>query len=539
MSRSLRRGLAAALVVVLAWLLVPTQASAHAALVSSVPAANSVLETPPPSLQLTFDEAIVTDLASVKLFDGAGKPVVLDRAHAGADDKTVAVTLPKLSDGLYAVRWRVTSADGHVVDGAFSFQIGTAGTGSGQDLLDQIGTGPSVDAAVTWTYGIGRFLSIAGLVLLVGVTLWSLVGNPALSTYARYGRLRVVALLVFMVGSVVAFLMFAASVHSGVFRDAFSTSAWSDAMQSDTGRMLFVRLIAGAVLAVLVASWSSRPAAWWRVLASLASLVAVVSFSASGHPNSLDPRLLWISLDVAHLAAIVVWLGGLVALSMAPAAWLREPEAVRPVHRFSFAASVCVPVIIATGVLQTWKLAGTLDDVTATDWGRLLLSKVMLVVAMLAVAGVSRWVLHHDGPRLMRRTVVTEAVIGLLVIGLAAGMVAQPPRPAIASRPYNQQLASGGVIASVTISPGSVGNNEVHILVTPPGGSLTPVASVTARVLLPSASIPESPVTLTPEGPNHYSGSVTFPTAGDWTLELVVGITTSSTVLVKGTVTIP
>ena len=42
--------------------------------------------------------------------------------------------MPVLADGLYAVVWRVTSADGHVVDGAFSFQVGTASTGSGQDL---------------------------------------------------------------------------------------------------------------------------------------------------------------------------------------------------------------------------------------------------------------------------------------------------------------------------------------------------------------------------------------------------------------------
>ena len=67
---------------------------------------------------------------------------------------------------------------------------------------------------------------------------------------------------------------------------------------------------------------------------------------------------------------------------VAPRAWLDEPQAHRPVHRFSFSAAVCVPVIVITGVLQTWKLAGALDDVTATTWGRLLLSKVMLVVVI-------------------------------------------------------------------------------------------------------------------------------------------------------------
>jgi copper transport protein len=164
---------------------------------------------------------------------------------------------------------------------------------------------------------------------------------------------------------------------------------------------------------------------------------------------------------------------------------------------------------------------------------------VMLVVVMVAIAGVSRWVLRHEGAGHIRRTVLAEAVIGLIVVGLAAGMVAQPPRPAIASSPYSQQLTSNGVIASVTISPGSVGKNDVHIFVTPPGGSLKPVAAVTARVLLPSASIPESPVTLKKEGPNHYSGAVTFPRAGNWTLEIIVNVNGADSVLLKGTVPIP
>ena len=248
---------------------------------------------------------------------------------------------------------------------------------------------------------------------------------------------------------------------------------------------------------------------------------------------------MWIAIDVAHLSAVGVWVGGLFALLLAGKAWLAEPEAVRPVERFSFSASVAVPVIVLTGVAQTLKLAGGLDDVTATTWGRLLLAKTMLVIAMIAVAGVSRWLLQHDGAGSLRRTVAIEAVIGLLVIGLAAGMVGQPPRPPVAAQAFDESLTANGVIASVSISPGSVGGNEIHVLVTPPGGSIVPVASASARVSLPSAGIPLSPVELVPEGVNHFSGNVTFPESGDWTLELIVNLTETDSVLLKATVTIP
>ena len=188
---------------------------------------------------------------------------------------------------------------------------------------------------------------------------------------------------------------------------------------------------------------------------------------------------------------------------------------------------------------QALQLAGGLDDITSTDWGRLLLTKLTIVVVLLAVAGVSRWLLRHDGAVSMRRTVIAEALLGLVVIGITAGMVTLPPEPAVAARPFAVDLSVGGVIAIISIGPGSVGGNEVHITMTPPGGSITPVVSASARVSLPDQGIPSSPVTLVREGNNHYSGQVTFPRSGDWTFEVIVQLTDTDTVLLATTVPIP
>jgi copper transport protein len=161
------------------------------------------------------------------------------------------------------------------------------------------------------------------------------------------------------------------------------------------------------------------------------------------------------------------------------------------------------------------------------------------VIAMVGVGAVSRWLLQHDGASSIRRTVLVEAIIGVLVLALAAGIVGQPPRVGTPSKLYTESLTANGVIAEVSISPGQVGGNEIHIVVTPPGGSINPVAGVTARVSLPSGNVPFSPVTLSNEGPNHFSGQVTFPRSGDWTLEVVVQVTEADSALLKSTVTIP
>ena len=514
-------------------------ASAHAALESSTPSANSVIEASPPQLVLDFDEDIEAPLASIQLFDAQRQPVDLGDPKVGDDDTSVTASLPTLDDGLYAVIWRVTSADGHVVDGAFSFQVGTAATGDGNDLIADVSSGGGVDPALKWSYGVARFLALAGAILLIGLVAWSLQGRGALGTISRIRRTMWVGWAALLVGALGAFGMFGAQASGGTVADAFSPSVWGDIAGTDTGRALLLRIVLTLVLAGLLVMWDARDRTWWLGVFGSAALLTIISFSKSGHPNSLSPRLLWIAIDTLHLVAITAWVGGLFALLLAGKAWLSEPEAVRPVERYSATALVAVPVIVATGVAQTLKLAGGLDDVTATTWGRLLLGKVMLVIVMVALGGVSRWMLRHDGAGSIRRTVLVEGIIGLLVIGLAAGMVAQPPRPSVAAIPFNQSITANGVIAAVTSSPGSVGGNEMHVLITPPGGSITPVSNVTARVSLPSAGVPNSPVTLTSEGANHYSGNITFPESGEWTLEFIVNVTASDSALLKTTVTIP
>jgi len=514
-------------------------AFAHASLESSAPAANSVLEAGPDSIVLDFNEGVEAELASISLFDGDGSVLQVGTPKAGGDDTIVSVIAPQVGDGIYAVVWRVTSSDGHVVDGAFSFQVGTGGTGDGQQLIDQVRDGVRSQPAVRWWYGAARFLSLAGAIALLGAGWW-LLQAPALMLARRGAKVLIaVAAVALGVGSAAAFGLFGAEAVAGTLADAASPSVWADVAGTQTGRMLLARVVFAVVLVGLLGLRARRAWGWWRLAAAAAGIFTLYTFPAAGHPNGQDPAALWITLDLAHLVAITIWLGGLLALAVSSSAALASPEGGRLVRRFSMASAIAVPVIVASGVAQALKLAGGIADLTETDWGRLLLTKVTVVVALLALAGVSRWLLRHDGTASIRRTVIAEAMLGVVVVGLAAGMVALPPRPQIEARPFAQQLSSQGLIAVISLSPGVVGSNEMHIVMTPPGGSITPVVNATARVSLASALIPASPVTLTREGPNHYSGLITFPRGGDWTFELIVQLTETQSILFTSTVPIP
>lgn len=519
--------------------------SAHASLLSSTPAANSVLERGPAEIVLRFDEEVEASLSSIELFDADGARVEVGAVVSGepiagtgtSDDASViSVEVPagdSSAAGLYAVRWTVTSLDGHVIDGAFAFQVGTASTGAAADLLASISADRG-SRAVDVSYSIARFVSLLGLALLVGGGVWAVQYGGALLQWRRPRLVLGAGAVLLVLGSAAALMLFSMQVGRGV----------GATLEVTTGRMLALRSGAAVVLAALAlvggrGGDTVRRQEWWRLAVVLATGAVLVGFSAAGHASALDPAWLWVGLDVVHLLGATLWLGGLLLVVPLPGSALATPDTELVVRRYSTVATVAVPLVVLTGVVQAVRLAGSTDDVTSTAWGRLLLVKVTIVVGVLGLAGAARWMLAREGVSSIRRTMVVEAVAGLVVIGLVAALVGQAPREAPASRPFGATLTVDGAIASVTVSPGVVGINEIHIVVTPPGGSLAPVADVQARVTLAGSGEPASPVSLTREGPDHFSGTVAFTSSGDWTLELVVSLDDASSSLVRTLVTIP
>jgi len=93
----------------------------HAKLRSTIPAADAQLRVAPESLTLSFNEDVRLALLSLTV-GGKSIPVTLDRSAPAAAE--ITVKLPALPVGIYQVQWSVlSSADGHVTKGTFSFTI--------------------------------------------------------------------------------------------------------------------------------------------------------------------------------------------------------------------------------------------------------------------------------------------------------------------------------------------------------------------------------------------------------------------------------
>ena len=110
--------------VMLALLLAPLPAWAHARLVSATPAVGVSVPAAPTELVLRFSEALELRFSTVTVQDAAGARVDKGDLHAGPDGaKSLGLGLNALRSGEYTVTWQVLSVDTHRSEGRFRFQI--------------------------------------------------------------------------------------------------------------------------------------------------------------------------------------------------------------------------------------------------------------------------------------------------------------------------------------------------------------------------------------------------------------------------------
>jgi methionine-rich copper-binding protein CopC len=125
MSRPRRWRGGALAIALLAGLLCPaTPAGAHASLVRSTPAHRAVLGQVPERVQLWFNERLEPAYSTVSVWNEAGAQVDARNVMVGPDDpRLLSVAVDARQSGLYTVKYRVLSVDGHIVDSRFTFTV--------------------------------------------------------------------------------------------------------------------------------------------------------------------------------------------------------------------------------------------------------------------------------------------------------------------------------------------------------------------------------------------------------------------------------
>jgi len=299
-----------------------------------------------------------------------------------------------------------------------------------------------------------RWVHLASAILLVGAATMILLAGRSDRPTARRWEQRVLAgsrwLSLVALASGVVVLAAQTALFEGRAGAAFELSSIARVLiETQAGAVWLVRFGLLALLAALLWSRLSVEGSLdWRAArgeALLLGAIALVPVAAAGHAAAVEPETARaIALDALHVLGAGVWVGGLLPLALLLRAAAGErgadarPYAVLAARRFSRVALGVVLVLLATGTLLAIANVGNVAGLVGTTYGRLLVAKLVLVLAALALAGVNRAIhlgqLAGDGPTVgrpaMRRLatfVAGEGVIALAILGLVATLSVTPP----------------------------------------------------------------------------------------------------------------
>jgi copper transport protein len=433
------KAFAAAALVALA---LPSAAFAHANLLERVPTYGSRLASSPHAVSLRFDQGVDVFSNSIDVRTSTGKVVTAGPAHTIQRGWVATVPLRRLHKGAYTVRWHVTSSEGHVLSGVYTFGVRvkppppTEAYGAG---------GPTVsEYIVKWGFFLGLALVVGGLafrLLVLGRRI-----TPAIERrfYLVTGGGLVAAIELGIVG----FILRA--------RDAFQLPLGrliygdlSPLAQGTRFGTAFIAMTLGFALvaALLFMSWlTERTVFLWP--AFLLGLVLCSGLSLSGH-SAVDVGSTWKSelADWLHLTAACLWIGGLVQLAVV--VWPLAPNLRREAFlRFSKLAGVLVGVMVLAGAYLAYERLPAAADLWQTHYGRVLLVKSGLVALALSWGAMHHFVVRPalergrgTGSTIVARSLLGESAVAIAILLVVAVLVdANPP-----AKPVKQPTQASAV----------------------------------------------------------------------------------------------
>ena len=481
------------LLVVLGCLVIPALASAHAALIRSAPASDQIVKTSPTTVTLTFNEPVETALGAVRVFDGnAARVDVGTTTRAGANAVATRIDT-SLARGTYTVSWRVASADGHPLEGAFVFHVGAPGERP-EGIASQVAQRPS--SGVGKAVDVARFLNVLLVIALIGAIAANLIlfarHDPEVERRLWY----VIAGLGFGLSIVAAatVVLFAASIAGAGLGKATNGTALSAILGTRFGHVRLAQLIVAEVIAI-AAVWAPSPggAKWLKRGIGVLALALAVTPGLSGHAGAKGT--LEVIADTGHVLAASVWAGGLatVMLGLGLAGERRRELARNVFPRFSRLVLWAVGVLLVSGTIGGLSGVDHLNELWNTTYGKLLLAKISIALVLIgfgvfnrrAVRGLSNAKAAPGFLSRLQRSVAAEFVLMAVAIGVTSFLISKPQANAIVANLPRAATATGQIGdlgARLVLDPGTKGQNLVHVYLSRGGAPQTAdEVTVTAR----------------------------------------------------------
>lgn len=516
-----------ALIALAVLLLVPALASGHATLTSVEPADESTTKSAVTEVVLKFDESVSAAFGGVKAYGPDGTRV--DDGRVEGSGKTIRIPVRASKSGTYAVSYRIVSADGHPIRSATTFHV-RAKSANALSLAAADDASKS-SKAVEIEYGIARGFALGALIMLAGGVVFVTLIAPG-----TRARLLGWSLAIAFVGVAASFLLDAMNATGLGVADALKGDVLRAEAKTTWGRSALIQLGLLVVLAIWLRVIDIRSVRGRvrGVLIAIPAIAPLLAWSLGGHAIASDPVWLRLPLDMVHMVAAAIWVGGLVQLI----GYLRyDAVTIEHVERYSRWMVVVVTVLVATGLYAAYVEIGFDKAALAdTTYGRLVIVKSLLLVGIVPLALLNKrrnvpglrgaaGITPNEARRSLRRYAWGEFGLLVAVIAATAALIQTPPaRVALTSGIVDKYIEfPSGAKAQLVIDPGAAGSNEIHIYAQTKTDRLDgDVTEVSLRASGPRG-IENLKLPLLPSGPGHFTTPArTIPFAGTWTFQVTV-----------------
>ena len=464
--------------VVFAGLGLAAPADAHSFLVRTSPATGARLSTGPDEIVLDFSEPI-DGTPHINLRTATGTRI--DLAFVGTDPggTRVRANAPALTRDVYLVTWQVLARDGHTTEGEFAFAVGTDLPAGAVTTRTQPSGG-----RFGWVDALIQFEIVAGLAFAVGC----LTSERLIWATRRSGRKSPKSPAAPSITLALVGVLSALALELHRRNVLASLSDWSAALATRADRLM---LATGSLTWLsLVATRSNR----LRRVAALPIAAALALMVWRGHSGD-DTRWWSTPLGTAHVIGGAAWAGTLLHLTRSPINGPARSAFGIAARRYSRIALPVVAVTIGVGTIIAFTRFDSIHQLWTTRYGTILLIKLVVVAAALAVANIARTTgLRNldENPATLRRIVKVElgAVTAVLAASVALAVTAPPTSagsfvlgpPPVTNATWGADLAGNNLVLVAAV------DHQLQIRVLQPGGQPPPTGRATINGRQPDGS---------------------------------------------------
>ena len=457
-------------------------AFAHASLLTSTPAAGYSVSTSPRALTLVFDQPVAIGTRPLQLASDSRR-VAIGTARLTHGDRWLSADVPtRLAPGVYTVRWQVSARDGDVVGGQYTFGVGAADVGPVGAAHSTATRGLTEAVVLRWVLFGALSVALGGL---AGLALVRRVVDKAGATGRDLPQPAAPIRAAAVVGAVAALGLAAHGLGSGDIVRGIPNLVSTALLHSRAGLIDAVEA-AAFILAALLAGRA-------RAVVAGSLIVVVAGESQRSHLHEVSGAF-GSGLVAVHLAAAAVWLGTLTHVITVAWRWrARRVAAHRIVLEYARVALALLIVVLGTGAIASTLVLDEPSELVTTGYGRLLLTKLALVLAVGGCAVVARRRLSETSP-------------------LRASADRDVTQPGPAARTERLLLVAVLACTAVLVSIAAPRSAPAGFLaVPPPDGPVVPLAALDGEITVyATASDGRLEVrTSTPDPTGDGSGSAT------------------------------